>query len=184
MKCEDAYLFHENFEVHGNNTLKLTEDDDIIFDGFFKFLETRIPTLEAETEAKIYKVEIASKNVTEKQTFIKTASSVLHEIADILDEDFPLNGINQLEQLKDKIVLARSMGLKLKHDEPRKIDGDRLKRWIYESAKEWENGIDNDQMRYNIYITALTWARMPYTDVSDMKSGDYLYKRWWEFWKK
>jgi hypothetical protein len=72
----------------------------------------------------------------------------------------------------------------LKHDEPRKIDGDRLKRWIYESAKEWENGIDNDQMRYNIYITALTWARMPYTDVSDMKSGDYLYKRWWEFWKK
>lgn len=59
--------------MHGDNKLQLSEDDDIINDGFLQYLQTRIPKINNETEAKIYKVALA-KEPTEEIIKLATPS--------------------------------------------------------------------------------------------------------------
>ena len=62
------------------------------------------------------------------------------------------------------------------------FDDKDIKHTLYFLIKEWERGKNHELSQPVRLSTVIIWHKKG-TDISDIKSGTYEPKKWWEFWK-
>ncbi|MEZ4778400.1 MAG: hypothetical protein R2786_03365 [Flavobacteriaceae bacterium] len=173
----DFYDLESDFLVHGENRLNLSPNDDIIFDGFFpylqKFLNSRLENEKAIICDFKYIKEV--HKTSEKEKF-KYSDQVLN----ILSLPKVKNGINEIYGLRKIFIKAFEEGgsppKDFNMDYLKKIPEKKLRSEIKQISKEWEwlsNKISLS-IKYKIIKVSLAWT------FHDFKPED-LKNKWWKF---
>ena len=170
---EDAYTFEGEFRAHGTNRLKLSGDQDTIFDGLFPYLESKLE-LEDSSSCVFYTWQKRAYGASLQMDLPKLD----RQIQKLLNSKKTDSGLMALQRLRDLIQRKQEAGSSFPGPEvDASIRDEALKKRIYKAAKDWEQGLWNDDTFEQRRNTALIWASRD-VDLKDLYSGDYK-PRWW-----
>ena len=100
------------------------------------------------------------------------------QIQKLLNSKKTDSGLMALQRLRDLIQRKQEAGSSFPGPEvDASIRDEALKKRIYKAAKDWEQGLWNDDTFEQRRNTALIWASRD-VDLKDLYSGDYK-PRWW-----
>lgn len=162
---KDGYLFEEEFSSFGENRLRLSEESDIIWDGFFPLVDTYLGETMDSDKVKIYTYEDKMNPVLEMINNADEKIKRLNQLNSQVKVDDGIFSIIQLFELQKEILQIspkyKDSIAKLWAD---KIDNPNewIKKFLWAATLSWEEGIpahgQQDAIRVREMATYL-WAK-------------------------
>jgi len=174
----------KNLDNYGNSLSVeeiSTDTSEIIFAQISQVLGKEFFSIEPDERA--FKLTFATE---------KDATEIYNKISKLITTKVVANGLDSLEELKTLYGLYLKMGGKLSPVESKatffknEYKNRQVKEFIYVLSKDWErvDKKEKNPILSNIMITttAIMW-HLKKIDISDIRDGSFVYKKWWQFRK-